>query len=73
MANVRNCHGVEFKAQVTSAAVREDSTVPESSSRHGIDASQIHVWRKTVIGGVGSLFAKGGGGPSNAASADDVA
>jgi transposase-like protein len=72
MANVRNYHGVKFKAKVAPATVREDSTVAELSSRYGIHASQIHVWKKTVIDGVGSLFAKGKGGPSDAATADDA-
>jgi transposase len=59
MANVRNKHGVDFKTKVALAAVREDSTVAELSSRYGVHASQIHGWKKTVIDEVGSLFARG--------------
>jgi transposase len=51
MANVRKKHGVDFKAKVALAAVREDSTVAELSSRYGVHASQIHAWKKTVIDG----------------------
>lgn len=40
------------------AAVREDSTVAEPPSRHGVRASRIHTWKKTVIDGIGSPFAK---------------
>ena len=54
------------------AAVREDSTVAELSSRYGVHASQIHAWKKTVIDGLGSLFAKGRRGASDAATADDA-
>lgn len=72
MANVRKKHGVDFKAKVALAAVREDSTVAELSSRYGVHASQIHAWKKTVIDGVGSLFAKGRGGPSDTATADEA-
>ena len=72
MANVRKKHGVDFKAKVALAAVREDSTVAELSSRYGVHASQIHAWKKTVIDGVGSLFAKGKGGASDTAAADDA-
>ncbi len=72
MANVRKKHGVDFKAKVALAAVREDSTVAELSSRYGVHASQIHAWKKTAIDGLGSLFAKGRGGASDAATADDA-
>jgi transposase len=70
MANVRKKHGVDFKAKVALAAVREDSTVAELSSRFGVHASQIHAWKKTVLDGVGSLFAKGKGGASDTAADD---
>ena len=72
MANVRKKHGVDFKAKVALAAVREDSTVAELSSRYGVHASQIHAWKKTVIEGVGSLFAKGKDGGSDSSVADDA-
>ena len=72
MANVRKKHGFDFKAKVALAAVREDSTVAELSSRYGVHASQIHAWKKTVIDGVGSLFAKAKGGASDSAAADDA-
>jgi transposase len=72
MANVRKKHGVDFKAKVALAAVREDSTVAELSSCYGVHASQIHAWKKTVIDGLGSLFAKGKGGASDTAPAEDA-
>jgi transposase len=72
MANVRKKHGVDFKAKVALAAVREDSTVAELSSRYGVHASQIHAWKKTVIDGVGSLFSKVRTGPSDSLTADDA-
>jgi len=67
MANVRKKHGIDFKAKVALAAVREDSTVAELSSRFGVHASQIHAWKKTAIDGIGSLFAKGKSGASDIA------
>jgi transposase-like protein len=72
MANVRKKHGVNFKAKVALAAVREDSTVAELSSRYGVHASQIHAWKKTAIDGIGSLFARGKAGPSDGITADDA-
>ena len=61
MTNVRKKHGVDFKAKVALAAVREDTTVAELSSRFGVHASQIHAWKKTAIDGLGSLFGKSKG------------
>lgn len=64
--------GLIFKAKVALAAVREDSAVAELSSRYGVHAGQIHAWKKTVIDGVDSLFAKGKAGPSVGIAADDA-
>lgn len=72
MTNVRKKHGVDFKAKVALAAVREDGTVAELSSRYGVHASQIHAWKKTVLDGIGSLFARGKAGVSDGAAADDA-
>ncbi len=72
MANVRKKHSVDFKAKVALAAVREEGTVAELSSRYGVHASQIHAWKKTVLDGVGSLFARGKAGVSEGGTADDA-
>ena len=72
MANVRKKHSVEFKAKVALAAVREDGTVAEPWSRYGVHASKIRAWKKTLIEGVGLLFARGKAGASEGAAADEA-
>jgi hypothetical protein len=72
MTHIRHKHGVDFDPKVTSAAVRENRTVAELSSRNGVHASQIHAWAKTLLDRVGSLVARGRAGASDEAVADDA-
>ena len=56
MTNIRKKHSVDFKAKVAMAAIREDGTIAELSSKYGVHASQIQEWKKAVLEGAKSLF-----------------
>jgi transposase-like protein len=66
VTNTRKKHSAEFKAKVAMAAIREEGTIAEISSKYGVHASQVNAWKKTVQEGVKGLF----GAEKKAAVAD---
>jgi transposase-like protein len=68
VTNTRKKHSAEFKAKVAMAAIREEGTIAEISSKYGVHASQVNAWKKTVQEGVKGLF----GAQVKAAAADSA-
>ena len=60
MAGKRKRHSAAFKAQVALAALRQDKTVNELASQHGVHPTLIHAWKKQLLAGAEDLFSQGG-------------
>ena len=56
MPGKRKSHSVSFKAKVAIAALREQETVSQLSSRYAVHSSQIHQWKRLVLDGAEGLF-----------------
>ena len=56
MGRKRKVHSGEFKAKVALAALREQETVAQLSSRYGVHATQIHLWKRQLLEGAPDFF-----------------
>ena len=59
MARKRKIHSAAFKAQLALAALKQDRTVNELASQHGVHPTLIHNWRKQLLAGAADLFSHG--------------
>lgn len=59
MAKRRKIHNSSVKAKVAIAAIREQKTVSQLASQHGVHATQIHQWKRRLLDGAAELFESG--------------
>src|SRR5262245_26483098 len=69
MMGKRKTPSAAFKAQVALAALRQDRTLNELASQHGVHPTLIHAWKKQLLAGAEDLFSQG----SKAAAQDNEA
>ena len=58
MSAKRRKHSPEFKAKVALAALREEQTLSELSSRFGVHPTMINKWKRALLEGASDIFGK---------------
>jgi transposase len=58
MTQMRKRHTAAFKAKVVQEALKEEKTLAQIASEHGIHPNQISAWKAAVLKGLPSLFEK---------------
>jgi transposase-like protein len=53
----KTLHTPEFKKKVALEAIREDKTLAQIASAHGVHPVQVCKWKKILLDGAASLFA----------------
>jgi transposase-like protein len=49
MAKVKNNFNAEFKSKVATEALRENKTINEIASAHGVHPGQVTQWKKAIL------------------------
>src|SRR5437764_816079 len=56
---MRKHYSTLFKAQLVQKMLREEKTLTQLSSDHGVHVNQLREWRQTALEGLPSLFERG--------------
>ena len=59
MAKRRKPRGSDFKAKVALSALREQRTVSELAGQFEVHPTQIHQWKKQLLGNEGQVLGSG--------------
>ena len=66
--NTRKYYTPTFKAQLVQELLREEKTVSQLASEHGIHPNQLSTWKRTALEGLPTLFSLGDGAAALKAS-----
>ena len=56
---MRKRYTAEFKAQVVLELLKEEKTMAELASDHGVHATMLHRWRKVAVEALPEVFREG--------------
>lgn len=59
MGTKRKKHNAEFKAKVALAAIQNEETAAQLSSRFGVHPTMVSAWKRQLLDGAAELFDKG--------------
>ena len=59
MGTKRKKHSAEFKAKVALAAIQNEETAAQLSSRFGVHPTMVSAWKRQLLDGATELFDKG--------------